>query len=104
MVKMVATPRENTSILASYFDFSRLEEERATGLWRHVDAGPWCRGHGGCSSHTRHDTSHAQARYLGGKPLVQENVSGGQVAVDDGRRSLVEVGEAAGHVVEHKAL
>ena len=30
---------------------------------------------------------------------AQQNVPSGQVAVDDGRRSLVEVGEAAGRVV-----
>ena len=63
-----------------------------------------CRCHGGCSSHTRNDTSPAKVRYLGDQPRVQENVSGGQVAVDDGRPSLVEVGEAVGHVVEHRAL
>ena len=53
-------------------------------LWRHVDGGSWCLGHGG-GSQTRKDASHAQVGYLGHHPLVQENVSGRQVAVDDGR-------------------
>ena len=73
-------------------------------LWRHVDQGPRSLCHGGCNSHTRHDTSHAQIGDLCHHLRVQENVSGRQVAVDDGRRSLVQVGQAARHVVQHGAL
>ena len=54
--------------------------------------------------HTRHGTSHAQIGDLCHHLRVQENVSGRQVAVDDGRRSLVQVGQAARHVVQHGAL
>ncbi|CAI8020823.1 hypothetical protein GBAR_LOCUS12416, partial [Geodia barretti] len=72
-------------------------------LWRHVDGGSWCLGHGG-SSQTRHDASHAQVGYLGHHPLVQENVSGRQVAVDDGRRVAVQEREPAGHVVKDGAF
>ena len=49
---------------------------------------------------TRHDASHTQVRYLGHHPLVQENVSGRQVAVDDGRRVAVQEREPTGHVVK----
>ena len=65
---------------------------------------PRCLGHGGCSSHTRNDTSHAQVRYLGHQPRVQQDVPGRQIAVDDGPGLLVEVVEAAGHVVQYRAL
>ena len=72
-------------------------------FWRHIDGGSWCFGHGG-SSQTWHDTSHAQVRYLGHHPLVQKNVSGRQVAVDDGRRVAVQEREPTGHVVKDGAF
>ena len=94
---MATTPSEKMSIVTSYLDFV------FQGLWGHVDGGSWSLGHGG-RSQSRHDAGHAEVRYLGRHAGVQEDVSGGQVAVDDGRTVAVQEGEAAGHVVQDGAL
>ena len=73
------------------------------GLWGHVDGGSWSLGHGG-RSQSRHDAGHAEVRYLGRHAGVQEDVSGGQVAVDDGRTVAVQEGEAVCHVQQDGAL
>ena len=72
-------------------------------LWSRVRQRLRSRCHGGCSN-MRHDTRHAEICDLCHHLRVQENVSGRQVAVDDGRRSPVQVGQAARHVVQHGAL
>ena len=51
-----------------------------------------------------HDTSHAQVSYLGHHSRVEENVASGEVAVDYGWRSTVQISETARYIADDGTL
>ena len=75
-------------------------------LGGHEGRGAWypCLRHlcGTAGAHVQ-DLGHAEVRDLGGHAGRQEDVVGGQVAVDDGRRELVEVAQPEGHLQQDGA-
>ena len=67
----------------------------------HEGSGAWClRLRHLCSTAGAHvqDLGYTEVRDLGGHAGRQEDVVGGQVAVDDRRRELVEVAQPEGHL------
>ena len=75
-------------------------------LRRHEGRGAWyprlrhlC---GTAGAHVQ-DLGHAEVRDLGGHAGRQEDIVGGQVTVDDGRRELVEVAQPEGHLQQDAA-
>ena len=51
-----------------------------------------------------HGTSHAQVSYLGHHSRVEENVASGEVAVDYGWRSMVQICETARYIADDGTL
>ena len=75
-------------------------------LGGHEGGGAWClRLRHLCSTVGTHvqDLGHAEVGDLGGHAGRQEDVIGGQVAVDDGRRELVKVAQPEGHLQQDGA-
>ena len=75
-------------------------------LGGHEGGGAWClRLRHLCGTAGAHvqDLGHAEVRDLGGHAGRQEDVVGGQVAVDDGRRELMEVAQSEGHLQQDAA-